>query len=54
MGETMMIVDRAAPQHPGIEMAVVGEMMLDNDCIEGVRELLSSEAFYRTDYRTIF
>jgi replicative DNA helicase len=50
----MQIVDRVAPQHPEIEKAVVGEMMLDNDCIEGVRELLNSESFYRNEYRTIF
>jgi replicative DNA helicase len=50
----MKIVDRVAPQHPEIEKTVVGEMMLDNSCIEGVRELLNSEVFYRTGYRVIF
>ncbi|MFH1942863.1 MAG: replicative DNA helicase [bacterium] len=46
--------DRVPPQALDAEMAVLGSMMLDNDCIGKVVEILESSHFYKTAHRKIF
>lgn len=46
--------DRVPPQALDAEMAVLGSMMLDNDCLGKVVEILDSSYFYRTSHRKIF
>jgi replicative DNA helicase len=46
--------DRIPPQSLEAEMAVLGSMMIDNDCIGKVIEILSSDFFYRTVHKKIF
>jgi len=46
--------DRIPPQSLEAEMAVLGSMMIDNDCIGKIIEILSSDFFYRTVHKKIF
>ena len=46
--------DRVPPQSLDAEMAVLGSMMIDNDCIGKVVEILEPSHFYRTAHRKIF
>jgi replicative DNA helicase len=46
--------DRIPPQALEAEMAVLGSMMLENDCIGKVVEILDRDAFYRTAHQKIF
>jgi len=46
--------DRVPPQSIEAEMAVLGSIMIDNDCIGKVAEILEPSFFYRTVHRTIF
>jgi replicative DNA helicase len=46
--------DRVPPQALEAEMAVLGSMMIDNDCIGRIIELLDVTYFYRTNHRYIY
>jgi len=46
--------DRVPPQAIEAEKAVLGSMLLDNDCIGKVVELLAEDHFYRTVHSKIF
>jgi len=46
--------DKIPPQSIDAEIAVLGSVMIDNDCIGRVIELLDSDCFYRTAHRNIF
>jgi len=46
--------DRVPPQSLDAEMAVLGSMMIDNDCIGKVVEILEPSHFYRTVHQKIF
>jgi len=46
--------DRVPPQSLEAEKAVLGSMLLDNDCIGKVVELLGADHFYRTVHNRIF
>ncbi|HDQ45002.1 MAG TPA: replicative DNA helicase [bacterium] len=48
------IFDRVPPQALEAERAVLGSIMLDNDCVGKVVEMLSPECFYRTAHQHIF
>jgi replicative DNA helicase len=51
---TGLTFDRVPPQALEAEMAVLGSMMLDNDCIGKVVEILEASHFYKTAHRKIF
>jgi replicative DNA helicase len=51
---TESIFDRVPPQALDAEMAVLGSMLIDNDCIGKIVEILESTHFYRTAHRKIF
>ena len=46
--------DRVPPQSLEAEMAVLGSMLIDNDCIGKAVEILGTNHFYRTAHRKIF
>ena len=46
--------DRVPPQSLDAEAAVLGSMMIDNDCIGRVVEILEPSHFYRTSHKKIF
>lgn len=46
--------DRVPPQSLEAEMAVLGSMLIDNDCIGKIVEVLDAGHFYRTAHRKIF
>jgi len=46
--------DRVPPQSLDAEMAVLGSMMIDNECIGKVVEILEAVHFYRTAHQKIF
>ena len=46
--------DRVPPQSLDAEVAVLGSMMIDNDCIGRVVEILEPSHFYRTSHKKIF
>ncbi len=46
--------DRVPPQSLDAEVAVLGSMMIDNDCIGRVVEILETSHFYRTSHKKIF
>ncbi|RKY82870.1 replicative DNA helicase [candidate division KSB1 bacterium] len=48
------VFDRVPPQSIEAEKAVLGSMLLDNDCIGKVVEILEPESFYKTAHRKIF
>lgn len=48
------IFDRVPPQSLDAEMAVLGSMMIDNDCIGRVIEILEPSCFYRTAHNKIY
>ena len=48
------VFDRVPPQSLEAETAVLGSMMIDNDCIGKVIEILNSDFFYRTVHKKIF
>lgn len=51
---TESIFDRVPPQALDAEMAVLGSMLIDNDCIGKIVEILEPAHFYRTAHRKIF
>lgn len=46
--------DRVPPQSLEAEMAVLGSLLIDNDCIGKAVEILGANHFYRTAHRKIF
>lgn len=48
------VFDRVPPQSLEAERAVLGSLMLDNDCIGRVIELLDERCFYRTSNQKIY
>ena len=48
------VFDRVPPQSLEAEMAVLGSVMIDNDCMGKVVEVLDDTHFYRTAHRYIF
>ncbi|NQT24315.1 replicative DNA helicase [candidate division KSB1 bacterium] len=48
------VFDRVPPQSLEAERAVLGSIMLDNDCIGRVIELLDERCFYRTSNQKIY
>ncbi len=46
--------DRVPPQSLDAETAVLGSMMIDNDCIGKIVEILEPPCFYRTSHKKIF
>jgi replicative DNA helicase len=48
------VFDLVPPQALDAEMAVLGSMLIDNECIGKVVEILSSFSFYRTAHQKIF
>jgi len=45
---------RSMPESLAAEAAVLGSMIIDPECISGVVEQLTTDAFYRTEHRYIF
>ncbi|MCD6117613.1 replicative DNA helicase [bacterium] len=48
------VFDRIPPQSIEAEEAVLGSMLLDNDCIGKLIEILNPESFYKTAHQKIF
>src|SRR4030042_2793023 len=48
------LFDRVPPQSLEAETAVLGSMLIDNDCIGKIVEILEPACFYKTVHRKIF
>ena len=48
------VFDRVPPQSLEAEMAVLGSVMIDNDCMGRIIEIVDASHFYRTAHRQIF
>ncbi len=49
-----VVFDRVPPQAVDAEMAVLGSILIDNDCVGRVVEILDPSHFYRTAHQKIF